>query len=347
MKILFIGGINKGKMPLGGDQYKNQLILEYLNTQKVNCKVIDTFNWKKKPNTIVKLCALLVLGTYDRIIVSVSSYSAYNLIRLLNFFPEKLGRTFYLVIGGFLAEGMRTGTFKKKYYQGLKFIAVEGKKIENDLLSIGLDNVVKVSNFKKFITVPVRVQVSGACLKFVFISRITPSKGILEIFKAARILNNNGFEGRFTITFYGPIDNSFENTFQVGLNENLTYGGNLNIMEEPVKSYQKLSEYDCMLFPTYWQSEGFPGVIIDAFISGLPVIVSDWNMNTELIQDGINGLIVKPMDAESLADAMKKVINNPEILISMSKNASLRASEFSIDKVGLQIIKLLSDITLK
>jgi glycosyltransferase involved in cell wall biosynthesis len=70
-------------------------------------------------------------------------------------------------------------------------------------------------------------------------------------------------------------------------------------------------------------------------------------MNTELIQDGINGLIVRPMDAESLADAMKKVINNPEILINMSKNASLRASEYSVDKVGAQIIKLLSDTTFK
>jgi len=44
---------------------------------------------------------------------------------------------------------------------------------------------------------------------------------------------------------------------------------------------------------------------------------------------------------------MKKVINNPEILISMSKNASLSASEYSVDKVGAQIIKLLSDTTFK
>jgi glycosyltransferase involved in cell wall biosynthesis len=334
-------------MPLGGDQYKNQLILEYLSNQKVNLEAIDTFNWRYRPNTILKLCLLLFFGGYDRIVVSVSSDSAYNLIRMINLFTEKIGRTLYMVIGGYLAEGIRTGNFKIKYYQGLKNIAVEGKKLEKDLLSVGLDNVVIVPNFKKVIKVPVRVQVPVACLKFVFISRITPTKGISEIFKATRILNNNGFKGHFTITFYGPIDDSFKNTFKVGLIENLTYGGNLNIMGDPGQSYQKLSEYDCMLFPTYWESEGFPGVIIDAFISSLPVIASDWNMNTEFIQDGVNGLIVKPRDAVSLADAMTKVIDNPEILIDMSKNARLRASEYSVDRVGPQIIKLLSDKTFK
>lgn len=341
MKLLFIGGINAGKPPLGGDQYKNQLILEYFRDKHINSTVIDTFQWNYRPFTLLKLFFLLAIGGYDRIILSVSSGSAYRLIRLLNLFPRKLKNTVYLVIGGFLPTGIKNRKYSIKFYQGLKIIAVEGKMLKEGLLELGLENVVVVPNFKKITRLPERASTPVSAVKFVFISRITQAKGVTDIVEATRLLNNNGYTDRFTVTFYGPVDQAFKTAFDSYLNRQLIYEGILNIIEEPDQCYEKLSCYDCMLFPTYWSSEGFPGVIIDAFIAGLPVIASDWNMNTELIQDGVNGIIIHPRNPHSLAEAMKKVIDNPELLRDMSVNAKLRAEDYDIEKIGPEIIRLI------
>ncbi len=74
------------------------------------------------------------------------------------------------------------------------------------------------------------------------------------------------------------------------------------------KGYDLLSTYDMMLFPTYWRGEGFPGVVLDANIAGVPIIASDWNLNTEVIENNQTGIIIPTHDPEALFEAMKKVI---------------------------------------
>ncbi|MFR3494185.1 MAG: glycosyltransferase [Blautia sp.] len=44
------------------------------------------------------------------------------------------------------------------------------------------------------------------------------------------------------------------------------------------QSTEVLKNYDALLFPTYYEGEGFAGTIIDAFAAGLPVIASDWKV---------------------------------------------------------------------
>ncbi len=75
------------------------------------------------------------------------------------------------------------------------------------------------------------------------------------------------------IDIYGPIYNEYLTEFEEecqNSSENLNYKGVL----QPDEIYQVLSEYDLMLFPTQYYTEGFPGSILDAYISGLPVIAS-------------------------------------------------------------------------
>ena len=72
---------------------------------------------------------------------------------------------------------------------------------------------------------------------------------------------------------------------------------------------------------------------MDAFIAGLPVIASNWNMNMEIIKQGETGLIIPPKDVYSLSMAMKKLIDHPELLNNFSKNAFCRAKEFHIDNI--------------
>jgi len=75
-----------------------------------------------------------------------------------------------------------------------------------------------------------------------------------------------------------------------------------------------------MLFPTFWVGEGFPGIIIDAYIAGLPIIASDWNLNGEIIDEKETGFIIKKKDSIQLKDKMKYFIKNPEEIIRIGNN---------------------------
>jgi glycosyltransferase involved in cell wall biosynthesis len=98
-----------------------------------------------------------------------------------------------------------------------------------------------------------------------------------------------------------------------------------------------------MLFPTYWQGEGFPGAIIDAFVSGVPVIASDWNMNREIIIHEKNGLLVPPGDAMSLALAMKRMIFDGELRIKMGKRSNEFARKYHVDYVFPQLCHIIEE----
>ncbi len=88
--------------------------------------------------------------------------------------------------------------------------------------------------------------------KFVFISRVIPQKGINEIIKAAEFLPND-----YIIDIYGPIDDRHYSK-DVFLNGKASYKGLL----KPEEVVSTLLKYDVLLLPSYFDGEGYPGIII-------------------------------------------------------------------------------------
>ena len=112
---------------------------------------------------------------------------------------------------------------------------------------------------------------------------------------------------------------------------NSKFGGFLNLHD--TSGYDILADYDVMLFPTFWSGEGFPGIIIDAYISGLPVIASNWNLNKDIVVDGETGYIIPPHNAAALAHVMKQIIENKQILKEMSANCQKKAMAYNTKNV--------------
>jgi len=88
-------------------------------------------------------------------------------------------------------------------------------------------------------------------------------------------------------------------------------------------------------------SEGHPKALIEAMASGCACIATDVPGNRELIQNGKNGLLVKPRDIHSLTEAISKVLDNEELRIGLQKNARLTAKKFSIKNTLHKEIELL------
>lgn len=332
MRTLFIGPLGGGKKTDGGSIIKNIQLVEKLSEYFKIIKFDTTF-WKKKPWMILNIVINILLNSRCDIIISTSYKSAYNLLKLFYILRIK-NNIFYWVIGGEIANKITNENLNVKYYLNAKKIIVEGEKMKDDLNKIGIDNVIVMPNFKKIYLLPQILDNSNKNIfKFVFLSRITELKGCEIIFEACKILNQENYIKNYSVSFYGPIDDSYKQNFQENIStfKNTSYNGFLDL--NVPNNYIILAEYDCLLFPTFWPTEGFPGIIIDAYISGLPIICSDWNLNKDLVVDGINGYIIPPKDAKTLAKIMKYVIDNKNQLKQMRIKNQKASEEYNIDSI--------------
>ena len=336
LKILLIGSLNKGNKPRGGEESKNRVLHEFLD-RRYELKTIDTHRWKTSPIILLSLAINIFFRSYNAIIVSASSRSSYRLFKLINLFPLKLKKTIYLVIGGYFPCAIEARKYNKKFFRGLKAVIVEGQMLKATLNQHGLvDNLAVIPNFKPIGQTYRNMRGNNrGVIKFVFLSSISLSKGVGLIFDATKILLGRNING-FKIEFWGPIELEYKQIFNVLLaeySEQCIYRGYLDILSNPTDSYSLLSKYDFMLFPTFFEGEGFPGVVLDAYISGLPVAASDWNMNREVVAEGKTGFLFESKSAEALAEIMLKIIEDPTLIDEMKPNCNKEALKYEVNNV--------------
>jgi len=160
-------------------------------------------------------------------------------------------------------------------------------------------------------------RISEACKKFVYIGYIHPCKGIYEILEALKHMKLE-----YPVDFYGSIAKEFDRE-KFLQNPNIEYKGIL----ETYSVYEVLEKYDAILLPSYWPSEGHPGVIIEALQVSLPVISTRWRAIPEIVDESC-GFLIAPKNAMALKDAMEMLINFKGLYKSLSMGAKQRALEF-------------------
>jgi len=80
--------------------------------------------------------------------------------------------------------------------------------------------------------------------------------------------------------------------------------------------------------------EGTPRSLLEAMACGLPIVATDVPGCREVVRNGDNGLLVPPRDPQALADALRRLINDPELRASMGARSRQRAvDEFSAEHV--------------
>jgi glycosyltransferase involved in cell wall biosynthesis len=157
--------------------------------------------------------------------------------------------------------------------------------------------------------------------RFCFIGRICKAKGVDLILEASEDLP----EG-ISIDLYGPLDS--QDAPGLGLDRltdrsRATYQGIISPEEVP----SVVREYDCLLLPTTWRTEGHPGVILEAFSVGMPVIATAWNGIPELVNESC-GVLVEPGSGQSLRDAILNMHGDPAAWERMRTGAMERIAEF-------------------
>ena len=242
-------------------------------------------------------------------------------------------RIHYFVVGGWLREFIMSLPLHRYMLRRIEGIHVETKRLKKELEDyFKYDNVDIFPNFRFFDFNPKRYDSDQ--LRLVFMARIMKEKGIDWIFNLAEYIEENGLRDKISITFYGPIVEDSRIYFEKEINRYtfVNYNGSL----DPSEIHKTLCQYDVMLLPTHFYTEGLPGSVVDAYISGIPVIVTEWKHSHEFIDNGESGFII-PFDngQDSLREKVLLLYNDRALLHQLQANALHKRMEFApptIDK---------------
>ena len=97
--------------------------------------------------------------------------------------------------------------------------------------------------------------------------------------------------------------------------------------------FEYIKKCSCVVLPSY--HEGMSNVLLEASASGRPVIASDISGCREAVDDKVTGILCRPRDNESLADAVKYMIGKTtEERARMGQNARKKMErEFDRNRV--------------
>ena len=158
-----------------------------------------------------------------------------------------------------------------------------------------------------------------------FLSNLMESKGVIDLLDACQILKERGY--RFMCNFVGSETKEIDtHRFQEEvsarkLNEIVFYVGSKYGQEK----YVIFSESDMLVSPTY--NDCFPLVLLEAMRQGLAVVTTDEGATTDIVSDGITGLIAKKRCPEILANKIGFLLDNPETKNQMGQAGRKRFLE--------------------
>lgn len=304
-----------------------------------NVITVDTYEWRKKPFKLLINCFRLAQSCKNIIILPAQNGIKIfaPIFRLMcKIFNRKLH---YSVIGGWLPEFLMENKNVYKNVKMMDSIYVETQNMKDRLEYMGLSNVVYMPNFKNIKPIDVS-EISMNCnlpYRLCTFSRVKKEKGIIDAINAVKEINEELGEIAFTLDIYGTVEDIFECEFKKAIIENEDSCRYKGVIEFN-KSTNILKDYFALIFPTYYEGEGFPGTIIDAFSSALPVIATDWKYNSEIILNNVTGLIYEvdindERKQRYLVELLKNIYFNPEKITSMKKQCLIESEKYNVSKV--------------
>lgn len=177
--------------------------------------------------------------------------------------------------------------------------------------------------------------------KFIFIciGRLYEKKGYPELIAAFASLNPRAHGIALHIYGEGDYRIQIENSIKaLGLENEIRLFGNV-----PDASKQLYAAH-CFVFPSRF--EGFSGALVEAMMTGIPIISSDIPMNVEAVADNQTALVHRMKDVFHLSEKMQWMMDHYDQMIAMGSRARKVAQEqFDIKKIARQYQAVLESVT--
>lgn len=164
----------------------------------------------------------------------------------------------------------------------------------------------------------------------VFAGRLLWTKGIGEYIQAAQQLRDAEVQARFVIVGYpepsSPDAIPPEQLAEWQAGDAVEWWGKRDDMPQVFAG----SHIVCL--PS--AREGVPKVLIEAAACGRAAVTTDVPGCREVVREGVNGLLVPPGDADALAAALRRLIENPALRREMgARGRQIAEEEFALTRV--------------
>jgi len=173
----------------------------------------------------------------------------------------------------------------------------------------------------------------------VFIGNLRELKGVHILLEALGIVKRNIPDIYLLIAGSGSQEAKLkEMALALGLENNVSFLGFIRGDER--FSYIKAAKF--LVLPSFW--EVLPIVVLEGMACGKAIVASNVGGIPYLIEDGVNGYLIKPGDAQALADKITFLLENGELLFNMSKESLDKVQEFRWERIIDETCKIYSTI---
>lgn len=176
----------------------------------------------------------------------------------------------------------------------------------------------------------VRQYPSGGPLECLAVGRLLPPKNYALLVDAVALLSMSERE-RVRVRIAGEGSPEATHALQQKIEE-LGLGSTITLLGNRSDIAGLMANSHLLLMSSAW--EGLPIVLLEACASGLPFIATDVGSCSEVAETSGSGIIVSPHDPEQLANALKRFLEEPGLLSSLSRNAVASRDEFAISRSG-------------
>jgi glycosyltransferase involved in cell wall biosynthesis len=185
---------------------------------------------------------------------------------------------------------------------------------------IDLSHYDNIPNFQKD-TFRQSIGIKSTDFVFLFIGRIVRDKGVNELISSFIALSSKYDNIHLVVLGCYGVTNKVEDNSKNEIENNPRI--HYMCQQNDIRPFMMAS--DVFVLPSY--REGLSTVLVESGAMSLPAITCNVTGCNEIIEDGVNGLLIEPRNTDSLYNAMEKVYSNPQMLKDMGTNARKLVSE--------------------
>ena len=152
--------------------------------------------------------------------------------------------------------------------------------------------------------------------RLLFLSRLVREKGVYELADAFKNIASENKEASLVYAGNGPEECALKKHVKgLGLEGRVTFAGYVRGQDK----VRVLDESDIFVFPTYY-GEGCPVALLEAMAAALPVITTPVGGIPNIVQPRHNGILLNSVDAQSIAEALRELLDDKQLRKAISEN---------------------------
>ena len=174
--------------------------------------------------------------------------------------------------------------------------------------------------------------------RVLFVGRLAPQKGVSTLVEAAGLLKDPS--ARILLVGDGPERPKLERDAErLGVDDRLHFVGFFAHDRLPAV----FAHADLLVLPSLYEELGT--VLLEAMQAALPIVASKTGGIPDVIDNGVNGMLVPPGDPEALARAIDCLLADRKLACRLSEGAQERAKDYDWEVLAERVLRVYRGVT--